>query len=71
MKRKKFDTVWFTLEATEAEAVVITLRSDLMTPLRSAVKTWGIFSLMDLLQRRLISERKFPTVISQSRCSLL
>jgi predicted XRE-type DNA-binding protein len=42
MKRKKFDNVWFALKANEADAFVMTLRSDLMTLIEDAAASWGI-----------------------------
>jgi predicted XRE-type DNA-binding protein len=42
MKREKFDNVWFALEANEADAIAMTLRSDLMTSIERTVEGWGL-----------------------------
>lgn len=42
MKREKFDNVWFALEANEADAINMTLRSSLMTSVERVVSQWEI-----------------------------
>jgi predicted XRE-type DNA-binding protein len=42
MKREKFDNVWFAIEASEADAVNKTMRSDLMTSIEQAVENWKL-----------------------------
>jgi predicted XRE-type DNA-binding protein len=42
MKREKFDNVWFALEANEADAINMTLRSNLMTSIEKTVTQWDI-----------------------------
>lgn len=42
MKREKFDNVWFALEANEADAVNMTMRSDLMTSIEKTVGNWRL-----------------------------
>jgi predicted XRE-type DNA-binding protein len=42
MKREKFDNVWFALEDNEADAINMTLRSDLMTSIEKAVAAWKV-----------------------------
>jgi predicted XRE-type DNA-binding protein len=42
MKREKFDNVWFALEANEADAINMTMRSDLMTSIEKAVGNWKL-----------------------------
>jgi predicted XRE-type DNA-binding protein len=42
MKHEKFDNVWFALEANEADAINMTLRSDLMTSIERSVATWKL-----------------------------
>ncbi len=42
MKRKKFDNVWFAIEANVADAINMTMRSDLMTSIEKAVGNWNL-----------------------------
>ncbi len=42
VKSKKFDNVWFAIEANEADAVNMTMRSDLMTSIEKAVGNWKL-----------------------------
>jgi predicted XRE-type DNA-binding protein len=42
MKHEKFDNVWFALEATEADAINMTMRSDLMTSIERSVAAWNL-----------------------------
>jgi predicted XRE-type DNA-binding protein len=42
MENRKFDNVWFALEANEADAVTMTLRSDLMTSIERNVAAWNV-----------------------------
>lgn len=42
MKREKFDNVWFAIEANEADAINMTMRSDLMTSIEKAVGNWKL-----------------------------
>jgi predicted XRE-type DNA-binding protein len=42
MKRDKFDNIWFAIEANEADAVYMTMRSDLMTSIEKAVGNWKL-----------------------------
>jgi predicted XRE-type DNA-binding protein len=42
MKHEKFDNVWFALEATEADAINMTMRSDLMTNIERSVAAWNL-----------------------------
>ena len=42
MKREKFDNVWFALEANAADAVNMTIRSELMTSIEKAVGNWKL-----------------------------
>ena len=42
MKREKFDNVWFAIEANEADAINMTMRSDLMTSIEKAVGSWKL-----------------------------
>ncbi|MGB8314125.1 MAG: XRE family transcriptional regulator [Aestuariivirga sp.] len=42
MKREKFDNVWFALEANEADAINMTMRSDLMTSIEKAIGNWKL-----------------------------
>jgi predicted XRE-type DNA-binding protein len=42
MKSEKFDNVWFALEASEADAVNMTMRSDLMTSIERTVDSWNL-----------------------------
>ena len=42
MKRKEFGNVWFALEDSEADAINMTMRSDLMTAIEKAVARWNI-----------------------------
>ena len=40
MTARKFDNVWFALESTEADAINMSLRSDLMTAIERVVESW-------------------------------
>jgi predicted XRE-type DNA-binding protein len=40
--KKKYDNVWFALEANDADAINMTLRSDLMTSIERSVATWNL-----------------------------
>ncbi len=42
MKHEKFDNVWFALEANEADAINMTMRSDLMTSIERSVAAWNL-----------------------------
>lgn len=42
LKFKKFDNVWLALEANEADAVNMTMRSDLMTSIEKAIRNWKL-----------------------------
>lgn len=42
VKSKKFDNVWFAIEANEADAIYMTMRSDLMTSIEKAVGNWKL-----------------------------
>ena len=42
MKREKFDNVWFAIEANEADAINMTMRSDLMTSIEKSVGNWKL-----------------------------
>lgn len=42
MKREKFDNVWFALEANDADAINMTMRSDLMTSIEKIVGNWKL-----------------------------
>ena len=42
MKSQKFDNVWFALEANEADAINMTMRSDLMTSIECSVAAWNL-----------------------------
>jgi predicted XRE-type DNA-binding protein len=42
MKSEKFDNVWFALEANAADAIAMTMRSDLMTSIERAVGAWKL-----------------------------
>jgi predicted XRE-type DNA-binding protein len=42
MRHEKFDNVWFALEANEADAITMTLRSNLMTSIERSVATWNL-----------------------------
>jgi len=42
MKCKRFDNVWFALEVNEADAVNMTMRSNLMTSIEKAVGNWKL-----------------------------
>ncbi len=42
VKSKKFDSVWFAIEASEADAVNMTMRSDLMTSIEKTVGDWKL-----------------------------
>jgi predicted XRE-type DNA-binding protein len=42
MRHEKFDNVWFALECNEADAINLTLRSDLMTSIESSVAAWNL-----------------------------
>jgi predicted XRE-type DNA-binding protein len=42
MKREKFDNVWFALEANQADAINMTMRSDLMTSIEKTVGNWKL-----------------------------
>ena len=42
MKREKFDNVWFALEANDADAINMSMRSDLMTSIEQAVGNWEL-----------------------------
>jgi len=43
MKREKFENVWFALEDTEADAINMTMRSNLMTAIEKVVQRWDVF----------------------------
>src|SRR5665213_478454 len=45
IKIETFDNVWFALEKTEAEAINMTMRSDLMMAIEDAVKKWDLSQL--------------------------
>ena len=45
IKIETFDNVWFALEKTEAEAINMTMRSDLMMAIEDAVKKWELSQL--------------------------
>jgi predicted XRE-type DNA-binding protein len=40
--KKKYDNVWFALEANDADAINMTLRSDLMTSIERSVAAWNL-----------------------------
>jgi predicted XRE-type DNA-binding protein len=42
MKRQKFDNVWFALEKSDAEAVNLSMRSDLLTFIEKVVEKWDV-----------------------------
>ena len=42
MKREKFDNVWFALEANEADAINMTMRSNLMSSIEKTVDSWKL-----------------------------
>ena len=42
MEVKKFDNVWFALEANEADAINMTMRSELMTSIEKMVESWKV-----------------------------
>ena len=42
MKVEKYDNVWFALEANEADAINMTMRSELMTSIEKMVESWKI-----------------------------
>ena len=42
MTGKKFDNVWFALENSEADAINMTLRCNLMTSIEAAVAAWNL-----------------------------
>jgi len=42
IKSEKFDNVWLALEANEADAISMTLRSDLMTSIEKAIGNWKL-----------------------------
>ena len=42
MKRETFDNVWFAIEADEAGAINMTMRSELMTSIELAVAKWKV-----------------------------
>ena len=42
MAHEKFDNVWFALEASETDAINMSLRSDLMTSIEKIVTAWSI-----------------------------
>ena len=42
MKVEKYDNVWFALESNEADAINMTLRSDLMTSIERVVDSWNL-----------------------------
>jgi predicted XRE-type DNA-binding protein len=42
MKRERFDNVWLAIEANEADAINMTMRSDLMTSIEKAVAAWKL-----------------------------
>lgn len=42
MKREKFDNVWFAIEPNEADAINMTMRSDLMTSIEKRVGNWKL-----------------------------
>jgi predicted XRE-type DNA-binding protein len=42
IKFETFDNVWFALEKNEADAINLTLRSELMMAIEDAVESWGI-----------------------------
>ena len=42
IKIETFDNVWFALEKTEADAINMTMRSDLMMAIEDAVKSWKL-----------------------------
>jgi predicted XRE-type DNA-binding protein len=42
MKRERFDNVWFAIEASDAAAVNMTIRSDLMSSIKRAVEKWKL-----------------------------
>ena len=42
MKVEKYDNVWFALEATEADAINMTLRSELMMSIQRMIGSWKL-----------------------------
>jgi predicted XRE-type DNA-binding protein len=42
MKREKFENVWFALEKTDADAVNMNMRSELMTFIERAIAKWDV-----------------------------
>jgi predicted XRE-type DNA-binding protein len=42
IKVETFDNVWFALEKNPADAINLTLRSELMTAIEDAVKSWNL-----------------------------
>jgi predicted XRE-type DNA-binding protein len=42
MKRERFDDAWFAIEASDAAAVNMTIRSELMSSIERAVKKWKL-----------------------------
>lgn len=42
MTQTKFDNVWFALEDNEADAINMSMRSDLMTSIEKAVGKWNM-----------------------------
>ena len=41
-KREKFDNLWFALEANEADAINMTMRSNLMSSIEKTVGSWKL-----------------------------
>jgi predicted XRE-type DNA-binding protein len=42
IKIETFDNVWFAIEKNEADAVNVTMRSELMSAIEDAVKSWNL-----------------------------
>jgi predicted XRE-type DNA-binding protein len=42
VKIETFDNVWFAIEKNEADAVSMTMRSELMSAIEDAVKSWNL-----------------------------
>ena len=45
IKIETYDNVWFALEKNEADAINMTMRSELMTAIEDAVNSWGLSQL--------------------------
>ena len=68
MTGKKFDNVWFALENSEADAINMTLRCNLMTSIEAAVAAWNL-PQSEAAKRLGLTRPRLPGPASMTCCA--